>query len=402
MISVKVRLYQYRPGKDGLYPLVFQIIYQRKKKMFYTPYRLAEGSFNEREKRVTGPLPGGLLPEEVNAYIRKTREGLMRSFKVLQELGKEFTVNDVFELYSSRRSDSYVIPYMERQIREREEIGHLGTVNSYRSTMRRVLAFMEGDRSLMFDEINVRWLNRFRLYLQKTDIATNTLNFYMRVLRTIYNRAMKEGVAGTDPLSPFREISLTHAETVKRAIDRKYIRKISSADLRAHPKLDEARDLFLFSFYCRGMSFVDISFLKKEDIKGDMLYYKRSKTGHPLQIKIEKPLAALIEKYPTESEYILPILNPEKGSLYTQYRSALKRFNSQLKKLSDYLELPMPLTTYVARHTWATMAKKSGIPVSVISEALGHSSEKVTYTYLARLDHTIIDTANKQVISLSK
>lgn len=401
MISIKVRLYQYRPSKDGLYPLVFQLIYQRKKKMFYTPYRLAEGSFCELEKRVTGPLPGDILPEEINAYIRKTREGLWQSWKTLQELGKEFTVVDVFDLYQSRRSDSYVILYMERQIKDRENAGHLGTVNSYLSTMRRILAFKEGKRDLMFDEINLQWLNRFRLYLQKTGITANTLNFYMRVFRTIYNRATKEGVVGTDPLSPFREISLTHEETVKRGIDQKDIRKISSVDLRAYPKMDEARDLFLFSFYCRGMSFVDISFLKKDDIKGNVLYYKRSKTGHPLQIKIEKPLAVLIKKYANKSEYILPILKPEKGLLYTQYKTALKRFNAQLKKLSDHLGLPMTLTTYVARHTWAMMAKQGGISISVISEALGHSSEEVTYSYLAKLD-TVIDTANKQIINLSE
>jgi integrase len=402
MISVRVRLDTYHPKKDDKYPLIFQIIYRRKKKIFFSPYRLPVNCFDKKEERaIDPPHAKSLLFEEINAYIRKTCDGLSQSGKVLQELGKEFSTGDILDLYRSRRGNSYLILYMENLIRTQKEVGHLGTLNTYQSTLNKLLGFTEGDRSLTFDEITVSWVNQFHLYLEKSCATINTINFYMRILRTVYNRAVKERVAGTDPLSPFREVPIKDIETIKRSIDLKYIKMIRSVDLSRYPKLEVGRDLFLFSFYCRGMSFVDMVFLKKENMMGDTLYYVRTKTSRPLQIKIEKPLAVLIEKYPSDSEYVLPILDPVKGSVYTQYRSALKRQNTRLKRLSDYLKFPVPLTSYVARHTWATLAKKKGVPVSVISQALGHSSEKITYTYLADLDHTVIDTANRQIIELS-
>ncbi len=292
--------------------------------------------------------------------------------------------------------------YMENIIQEQEAEGRLGTVNTYRSALNRLIAFIGDSKDLTFEDITGRRINLFYDFLQRSGIANNSIRLYIRILRTVYNRAVKEEIPGTRLVSPFGCISISETETIKRAISLDFINAISLADLKSDSKLDIARDFFLFSFYCRGMSFVDMVYLKKCNIIGDTLYYTRSKTGKPLTIKIVGPLRKLIEKYHNEGEYILPILDPAKGTLYPQYRTALKRQNTRLKRLSDFLNLPVPLTSYVARHSWATLAKRNGAPVSVISEALGHRSEKVTYTYLAALDQEVIDKVNEKIVYLMK
>ena len=151
------------------------------------------------------------------------------------------------------------------------------------------------------------------------------------------------------------------------------------------------------------MSFVDMACLRQENIRGDALYYKRRKTGGQLRVKIVPQLRQLIEKYRDGNEggYILPILREGDKSLYRQYRSELRKFNNRLKKLSRDVGLDRPLTSYVARHSWATQLHDSGAPISVISQGLGHSSERVTYTYLAALSPHVIDSYSEKISDMN-
>ena len=169
----------------------------------------------------------------------------------------------------------------------------------------------------------------------------------------------------------------------------------------SEPLLEFARDIFLFSFYPRGMSLVDIVFLRKEHIFDNAIHYVRHKSSQPLRITITEPLAALIAKYDNDSPYIFPILRDNAPfSHYDQYRSALARINRNLKRVGLKLGLTTPLTTYVARHTWATLAKQCGAPVAVISEGLGHASEKITHIYLKEFDSDVLDRINEIVTRL--
>lgn len=164
--------------------------------------------------------------------------------------------------------------------------------------------------------------------------------------------------------------------------------------------MDYARDIFMFSFYTRGMSFIDMAFLKKKDLQNGILIYRRHKTGQQLYIKWEKPMQDIIEKYDTEdTPYLLPIIKNINCSERQQYLSAVHLINRKLKKLGEILELPAPLTTYVARHAWASIAKSKNISVSVISEAMGHDSERTTRIYLASLDTSSVDKANKLILT---
>ena len=154
----------------------------------------------------------------------------------------------------------------------------------------------------------------------------------------------------------------------------------------------------MFSFYTRGMSFVDMIYLQKSDISDGVLTYKRKKTGQTLTLRIEPPLQRIIDRYDSDSPYVLPVL--ARGDSYRAYRQQQRELNKFIRKIGAMLEISEPLTFYVARHSWATLARDCGTPLTVISAGMGHTSERTTRIYLAQLDHDVIDKANRKIINL--
>lgn len=179
----------------------------------------------------------------------------------------------------------------------------------------------------------------------------------------------------------------------------KVIRQIRDLDLTLFPTMDFARDIFMFSFYTRGMSFIDMAYLKKKDLQGGTLSYRRQKTGQQLFVKWEKPMQEIVDKYNTNrTPYLLPIIRDMNADIRRQYKNAAHLVNDKLKKLGEKLGLTVPLTSYVARHGWASIARSRNIPLAIISEAMGHDSEKTTRIYLASLDTTSVDKANSRIL----
>ena len=169
--------------------------------------------------------------------------------------------------------------------------------------------------------------------------------------------------------------------------------------MASFPGMDFARDIFMFSFYTRGMSFIDMAYLKKKDLQNGILSYRRQKTGQLLFIKWEKPMQEIVSKYDTgASPYLLPIIKNVDADERRQYKSVAHNVNEKLRKLGEKLGLSLPLTSYVARHTWASIAKSKNVPLAIISEAMGHDSEKTTRIYLASLDTSAVDKVNSQIL----
>ena len=402
MTSIKVRLYTYRETRSGTYPLVFQILHRRKKRVIYSSYRVHKECFDQEQGRVVSRRRRRVTnADEINAYIRDKVRELRKLVQLLEERERDYSVSDITDLYRSYENDSLVTVYIDKQIARLRQEGRMGTLSAYQSALGRLKKFMNGKAGeLYFSDITPGWLNRFIENLQEEGLKENTVNFYCRILRAVYNRACNEGVTGTDDNSPFRRVAFGCVKTVKRAVDGETIKKIVRAQVGDDAQLELARDLFLFSFYSRGMAFVDMACLKQENIVDGAIYYTRRKTGQPLRVKMVPQLQEIVNKYRGQEEYILPILKHGDKLLYKHYRNELRKFNNRLKKLSSLLSLKRPLTSYVARHSWATQARKSGAPVSVISESLGHASEKVTYTYLAALDPIKVDSVNERISRL--
>ncbi len=282
-----------------------------------------------------------------------------------------------------------------------QSVGRYSTARCYLTSVRQFLKFLEMD-DFSFSEITPERLKCFERSLLARKCELNTISMYMRMLRSIYNQAVEEGLA---PYAPklFNDVFTGNDTTEKRAVSPHVIRQLKEADLSERPALAMSRDLFLLSFYLRGIPFVDLIRLRKTDLNQHTLHYHRSKTGTQLTVKVEPCARALLVKYAShdkKSPFLLSIVTKEGAKGYVQYQSALRKYNSHLGKLSKLLRLKVRLTSYVARHSWATAAYHQGISVSVICESLGHSSEKVTYTYLASFGNKTLSSANRKVIAL--
>lgn len=237
----------------------------------------------------------------------------------------------------------------------------------------------------------------YQAYLKSTGLSSNSISFYMRILRAVYNRAVEQEL--TRDRKPFRTVFTGTEKTLKRVISINDIKHIKNLDLSLKPNIEFARDIFLFLFFCRGMSFIDAVFLKKTDIQNGVLTYRRHKTNQVLHIKIIKPIKELIDRYSSkDSPYLLPIIDCSVSDERKQYETALRRINNTLKIIADMVKLQVTLTTYVTRHTWATIAKSKNVPINVISDALGHDSIATTQIYLASIDTSVIDRANEMII----
>lgn len=251
---------------------------------------------------------------------------------------------------------------------------------------------------ILMEDIDSKMIEGYENYLKQKKLTLNTISFYMRILRAIYNRAVKSGVIADK--KPFDHVFTTMTKTAKRAIPIQVIQKIAQAHI-TNKNEALARDLFLFSFYTRGMSFVDIAYLKKSDLNNMYLIYKRKKTGQELKIAWRKEMQELVDRNSSKDGiHLLGILdkNSEK-SLRFQYHYTQCIINTALKRLGKQLNLETNLTMYVARHSWATIARQKNIPLSVICDGMGHNSEKTTQIYLQSVDADAIDRCNDKLIA---
>lgn len=236
-------------------------------------------------------------------------------------------------------------------------------------------------------------------HLRALGLCPNTTSFYLRNLRAIYNRAVEQQLM--PQRNPFKYVYTGIDKTVKRAVPIAVILRLKQLDLVAEPSLDLVRDLFLFSFYTRGMSFVDMAFLRRSDLRQGVLTYRRRKTNQQLLIRWDPLMQAIVDKHARESSpYLLPIIQHPEKDTWKQYQTMSHYVNRKLKQLGERVGMTIPLTTYVARHSWATIAKEKNIPLSIISEAMGHDSERTTRIYLATLDLSGVDNANQLILNL--
>lgn len=390
--------------KNKTYPLVFRIIYKRRKKLYYTPYKLFEEEFDEEKEGVRylekNQVRSRNEVKKINRYIHAKRKEIDTLTEKMSLEKPEFTVADLLHRLKLQSDEQVLITYIDKLISLKKARGNDGIAAAYLSTQRSIIQFIGSD-SVTLSEINGKFVYEYQQYLLLKGISVNTISYYMRNFRSIYNQALMGGY-NVNKENPFAYIKIRSPKTLKRAISRNNIRTISVLELKEKPVLDLARDIFMFSFHARGMSFVDIVNLKKSNISEDIIYYSRNKTHQWLQVTLTKPLKALIRKYKNDSEYIFPIIKTSSvQSVYNQYKQALIKINSNLKQIGKMADVSIPLTTYVARHTWATLAKEIGVPISMISEGLGHTSEKTTQIYLREFDRNRLDHVFAKVTALA-
>lgn len=275
-----------------------------------------------------------------------------------------------------------------------EREGRIGSAANYHMAYRKFATFL-GTRRPSIAQLSREIVVEYETWLRQSGLSPNTISFYLRYLRAVYNVASME-INFYTQRDPFLYIRINQVATIKRAISPSNLRRIAEYDLsQRNPRIAFARDIFMFSFFTRGMSFVDMAYLRKNDIHDNILSYRRRKTGQWLTMAIEPCMQEIIDRYDNPSDYLLPILQDDS---YKNYRSQQRDLNRHIRALGQELGFEQPLTFYVARHTWATMARDSGAPIQIISAGMGHTSERTTNIYLAQLDHSRVDKLNRQVI----
>lgn len=296
-----------------------------------------------------------------------------------------------------QRKSRSVSRYFRQCIDHLRANGRLRTADSYEQAIRSLMKYT-CDRDLRFSEITPGFLSGYEHWMRERQLCRNTTSFYMRILRTVYHKACESGLA--PDAQPFRQVYTGIDRTQKRAITLSELRRIKEIDLSDDATLDYARNLFLLSFYLRGISFVDMAYLRKSDLYEGFLIYRRRKTNRRLTVLWEARMQQLLDKLGSSStQYLLPIIKREDGTERNQYRSQMLLVNRKLKVIATRLHLSTRLTLYVARHSWATIAKSKHVPLPVISGAMGHENETTTRIYLASIQTYQIDKANHLIIN---
>lgn len=387
-------------GKDGT--LFFQIIHQRQVRQIYTGLHISDSEWDAEDVMTTNPSK---TSDERTKYLVSIKNSLIEYQKKLQTVisnldrkGSPYTAQDVVAAYNATLKETGLVSFTIKQIDELKKIGKKATVRRFESTIKSLLRYTDNNE-VAWAELTPNFVLGFEEFLMKRGLCRNTTSFYMRNLRAIVNRAVEQDLEV--PRNPFKHVYTGVDKTVKRAVSLDEICLIRDIDLNGHPSLDFARKVFMFAFYTRGMSFVDIAFLKKSDLRNGIITYSRRKTRQQLIVRIEPETRKIIESFgKSDTAFLLPILTDEANDLDQQYENAYFRINRNIKKVGTMLGLKTKLTLYVARHAWASIAHSNHVPLSTISKAMGHDSEKTTIIYLQSLDTSSVDKANSDIIRM--
>ncbi len=397
MISIKVK---YRPStvSDHEGTIFYQVILDRRVRQLNTDYHVLPNEWDETRSMVTTKHNSSR-----KAFILSIRERIRWDVERLNKIAKELeveslthTADDIIDEFKRYEKEYSLFCFMKSLIIKFKQNGKIRTSETYTATLNSFKKFRK-DKDIMLDCLTSEIMESYEAWHKNNGNSPNTISFYTRILRAVYNRAVEEEII--ENRNPFRRVYTGVDKTTKRALPLSIIKKIKNLDLSLTPSLDYARDMFLMSFMFRGMSFIDMAYLRKTDLANGYVTYRRRKTGQQLTIEWTKEMQFILDKYPENaSDYLLPIIrNPGTNERCT-YRNAGYNINHNLKKIARKVGVNIPLTLYVARHSWASAAKAKGIPISVISEGMGHDSEATTQIYLASLDTSVVDRANSLIL----
>ena len=292
---------------------------------------------------------------------------------------------------------SSIFYWMDKLIYYKRQSGKDSTADLYRATRNWLYRFIHR-RNLSVFQITSSLIDNFVNYLKRLGhLRMNSINSYLSGFRAMYNQIIRK--MNYQPyIHPFAHVRIRLEKTVKRAVCLKTIEQIAQLDLRGNPHLDLAADICTFSFLACGIPFVDLVHLTYHNIEGNTLVYHRMKTRTLIRVEITSGMQHLLNKYASNSPYLFPVLPSQKVISHEQYKSLLRKYNNNLKKLGDKVNISVPFTSFVIRHTWATEAHRHYIPIALISQALGHTTEKTTHYYLAQLDQSELSKANARVV----
>lgn len=399
MASFKLK---FRPstteGKPGT--MYFQVTHRRSTRAVYTDYRVMPEEWDGRTSfiRIVG------TPErqaELQLIVSKIRWDCKRLAAFITEREQamlEYTADDIVSAFRLLPPCQTWFSFIHGMIVKKLRVGRLGTAKTYRDALASFSRFRDGE-DVTIDALDAETMNLYEAWLKGCGLKRNSSSCYLRTLRTLYRKAVEAGL--TTDKNIFRHVFTGFAKTAKRAIPLDSLRAVRQIHLPESSAIAFARDMFMLIVYLQGISFVDLAYLKKDDIRNGQLHYSRKKTGQELTVGWEPAMQYIVDSYAhltKDSPYLLPIITKTDGTERRQYERMEHKVNYYLKKIGTMVGLQAPLTTYTGRHTWASTMRDMGTSLSVISKGLGHESLKTTQIYLSSIGMEGVVKANRKMI----
>ncbi|MEX0288377.1 MAG: site-specific integrase [Flavobacteriaceae bacterium] len=393
-----------RKKKDGSYPIIFRLTHHRKTTSLASGFSVHPYYWDERKSEIKPSWPGSWNVSRVNNLLLKEKARMVDILNKLYDRGElnYMSINQVKERISRKKNFDSFLAFGEEKVEELKASQRYGTALTYKCLVGILRVFSKG-KDIRFNEINYDFLKKFeQFHLSKEGNTLNGVASYMRTLKAIYNKGIKEGYIEREAY-PFYHYKIRMTPTAKRALPADGLKKIMELKVEKGSKLFHYRNYFLISYMLYGMSFVDMCFLKLENIVAGRVQLQRKKTGKIYNIKITESLQELLDFYiqgKSREDFILPVIQREK--LEDQYKDIdweRHRYNKGLKEIAKLCKIEHRLTTYVSRHSFATQAMLKNIPLQAISAMLGHSKLNTTQIYLKSLPTDILDDYNEKLIA---
>ncbi len=396
--TVNVICYKSKVLKNNENPLMIRVCKDRKMKYLSLGLSINPDFWDFKKNKPKINYPN---KEELEKLIADKLTLFSAKIMELKAMDKEFTATTLVENVNKNNKPKTVndvfLGYLERLTSEKRTGYMLSVKQVYNSLVK-----YNRHLNIHFSDIDIAWLRKYETWLRNSGIGENTIGIRFRTLRAIYNLAISEDIVKPE-YYPFKnyKVSKLHKDTAKRSITKEDINKVLSYKSR-NPYTKFPIDLFTFTYLMGGINFVDIAYLTKENIVDDRLIYTRRKTGRLIKLPLQPKAIGIIQKYSkSDNSYLFPIFSAyhkTEQQRLNRVHKVIGKVNKRLKEIGKELNLPIDLTTYVARHSYATVLKRAGVSTSIICESLGHSSEKVTQIYLDSFENSQIDEAMKNLL----
>ena len=402
--NIEVICYKCKPLKDGTLPLMLRATKDRKRKYVSLGLSLQEKFWDFEKGKPKRNCPNKEQIERLIAAKTAEYNDLIVEMTTQQ---REYTAETLVSHFHNQVRCATVVELYDKLIDDMKRGGKLGNAGVYKYSRTLLLKFTGQRLQIPFSDIDAVWLRRYENWLRTSGCGDTTISQLFRTLRSVFNKAIELQLVKRDyyPFDTYK-ISKFDTRTKKRAITKEDVRKVIALDLsQGYPSERLARDIFVFSYFGAGINFADIALLKYGNIRDGRVQYVRKKTGKPINFLLTEEMRNIIVKYQrqgqTDEDYIFPILDCRvhrtEQQRYDRTHKVLTNTNRWLRKIGQRVGIEH-LTTYVARHTFATVLKRSGVSVALISESLGHSDLSTTQIYLDSFENSQIDAAMQHLL----
>ena len=380
--------------------MYFQIIHKRVARTVFTDCRVFTSEWDSVSSSVitVGTDERKTYLEMVASKLKWSMERFTKIIAGREKGMADYSVDDIVSEYNRQPECPTLFNFIRSMITKKTAAKRDGTAKTYRDSLASFSSFRNG-KDITFDDLNEDIINQYEAWMKNKGLKRNSSSCYLRTFKTLYLKAVELEL--TEDRDIFRHVFTGFATTTKRAISIDAIKAIRKLNLENNPALAFARDMFMLSLYLQGMAFVDIAYLKKSDIRNGQLQYSRKKSGQTLTISWEKPMQEIVDAYShltKDTPYLLPIITKQDGTERKQYERMEHNVNRNLKNIGEMAGLHIPLTTYVARHSWASIMRDMGNDITVVGKGLGHSDIKTTQIYLSTIDNSTVMKANKRFL----